>query len=360
MCHLTDAQRQELASNAQKIVANGHGILAADESNGTMGKRLANINLENVESNRLNYRNFMFQAPGMEKYIGGVILFHETLYQKDPVSGKMLKDHLREKGILVGIKVDKGVVPLPGVEGETVTQGIDGLMDRCKQYKADGCDFAKWRSVIRIGKDMPSQLSIEQSAQTLARYAQICQVNGLVPIVEPEILLDGDHDLEKCQEVTERVLMAQYKALFDHHVYIEGTLLKPNMVTPGQSCPNRATAEQIGQATVQAFRRTIPAAMPGIVFLSGGHSEMDATKYLNAINQANTDKNLWKLSFSFGRALQASALKAWQGKDDQVTNGQNAFLVRAKANCMAAKGIYEGEDHAAGANESLFVANHSY
>jgi len=358
---LTDAQKLELRTIAQKIVANGHGILAADESNGTMGKRLANISVDNVEENRLNYRNFMFQSPDMEKYIGGVILFHETLYQKCPTSGKMLKDWLKEKDIVVGIKVDKGVVPLSGTNGETVTQGIDGLMDRCAQYKADGCDFAKWRCVIKIGGGNPSQLAIDQSAQVLARYASICQANGIVPIVEPEILQDGDHDLARCQYVTEKVLAAQYKALSDHHVYLEGTLLKPNMVTPGQACANRASAEEIAEATVTAFQRTIPPAMPGVVFLSGGHSEKDATKYLDAINRYNQKHNpTWKLSFSFGRALQGSALKAWGGKTENVKAGQDAFLVRAKANCLAALGKYEGEEASAAADESLFVANHQY
>ena len=209
--------KAELRNIAQKIVANGHGILAADESNGTMGKRLANINVPNEEENRLNYRNFMFQSPNMEKYIGGVIFFHETLYQKCPTSGKMLKDHLKEKDILIGIKVDKGVVPLAGTNGETVTQGIDGLMERCAQYKKDGCDFAKWRCVIKIGENgaMPSELAINQSAEVLARYASICQVNRIVPIVEPEILQDGTHDISVCQKVTEKVLAAQYRMVLD-------------------------------------------------------------------------------------------------------------------------------------------------
>jgi len=359
MPSLSAEQKAELAQIANKIVANGHGILAADESNGTMGKRLANINVENIEENRLNYRNFMFQSPEMEKYIGGVILFHETVYQKDS-NGENIINHFKKRGIIAGIKVDKGVVPLAGTDNETVTQGIDGLMDRCAQYKKDGCDFAKWRCVLKITKNTPSQLAIDQSAQVLARYASICQVNGIVPIVEPEILQDGDHDLARCQEVTEKVLAAQYKALSDHHVYLEGTLLKPNMVTPGQACPNRATAEEIAEATVTAFQRTIPPAMPGIVFLSGGHSETDASKYLNAINQYNVGHKPWKLSFSFGRALQASALKAWGGKTDQTKAGQDAFLVRAKANCMAAQGKYAGEDSVGAADESLFVADWKY
>jgi len=358
MPHLTKTEQAELAKIAKQIVANGHGILAADESNGTMGKRLANINVANEESNRKTYRSLMFETEGMEKYIGGVILFDETVYQSND-AGVKLVDVLKAKNVVCGIKVDKGVVVLSGTSGETVTQGLDGLNERCKKYKADGCDFAKWRNVIKIGNGTPSQLAIDQSAQVLARYASICQVHGIVPIVEPEILQDGDHTLEVCQEVTERVLAAQYKALHDHHVYLEGTLLKPNMVTPGQSCPTRATPEQIAEATVTAFQRTIPVAVPGIVFLSGGHSEVDATTYLNAINQHPGFKP-WKLSFSFGRALQASALKAWQGKADNKKAAQDAFMVRAKGNCLAAMGKYEGEAEALCAGDSLFVANHSY
>jgi len=359
--HLSTELKAELSQIAQKIVANGHGILAADESNGTMGKRLANVGLENTEDHRKFYRNFMFQSKDMDKYIGGVILFDETVYQKDENDVK-LTEHFKKRGILAGIKVDKGVVPLPcgNTNGETITQGLDGLNERCAEYKKQGCDFAKWRNVIRIGNGMPSELAVHQSAEVLARYASICQANGIVPIVEPEILQDGDHDLDTCQAVTERVLAAQYKALNDHHVYLEGTLLKPNMVTPGQACPNRASAEEIARATVEAFQRTIPPCMPGIVFLSGGHSETDATKYLNAINQYNVGSKPWKLSFSFGRALQASALKAWSGKADQAQAGQDAFLVRAKANCLAAMGKYDGEEQAGAAGESLFVANHQY
>jgi len=359
MTSLSAEQKKELREIAQAIVANGHGILAADESSGTMGKRLANVGLPNEEHHRLFYRNFMFNAPDIEKYIGGVICFHETLYQKCPKTGKTLPEALKAKGIKVGIKVDKGVVPIHGTNGETVTQGIDGLMDRCAQYKKDGCDFAKWRCVLKISSGTPSQLAIESSSQVLARYASICQVNGIVPIVEPEILLDGDHSIEVCQQITERVLASQYKALHDQNVYIEGTLLKPNMVTPGQSCEVRATPEQIAEATVTAFRRTVPTCMPGIVFLSGGHSEVDATRYLNAMNQYDALKP-WKLSFSFGRALQASALKAWSGNADNVDAAQKAFIVRARANCLAALGKYEGEESCAAADESLFVANHSY
>jgi len=359
MTSLSVEQKAELRAIAQKIVANGHGILAADESSGTMGKRLANINVANEEPNRLFYRNFMFKSEGIEKYIGGCILFHETLYQTCPETGRKLPDILKEKGIVVGIKVDKGVVPIHGTDGETVTQGIDGLMERCAQYKKDGCDFAKWRCVLKISKNTPSDLAIEQSSQVLARYASICQVNGIVPIVEPEIMQDGDHTLEDCQRITEKVLSSQYYHLAKQNVYLEGTLLKPNMVSPGQSCQVRSSPKEIAEATLTAFRRTIPPAVPGIVFLSGGHSEIDATKYLNAMNQAPGCKP-WALSFSFGRALQASALKAWSGKPENVKAAQNAFIQRAKSNCLASLGKYQDEETSQAAGESLFVANHSY
>lgn len=355
---LTPELKAELKKIAEAIVAPGKGILAADESTGTMGKRLANIGVENVEENRRLYRQLLFSSgAGFSNSISGVILFHETVYQKadDGTSFvKILKDH----GIIPGIKVDKGVVPLAGTVGEGTTQGLDGLSERCAQYKKDGCDFAKWRCVLKIGPNQPSELAMKENANVLARYASICQANGLVPIVEPEVLCDGDHSLERCQQVTEAVLSATYKALVDHHIYLEGTLLKPNMVTAGQSCPAKYTPGQNAQATVTALSRTVPAAVPGIVFLSGGQSEEEASVNLNAINQY-PGKKPWRLTFSFGRALQASALKAWGGKAEQVKAGQTEFLKRATANGMASKGEYTGSASVAG-GESLFVANHQY
>merc|ERR1712227_979114 len=294
----------ELRSIAQKIVANGKGILAADESTGTIGKRLASVNVENVEENRMNYRNLLFTAPKpLEDAIGGVILFHETLYQKDK-TGKPICDNLKERGILRGIKLDKGVVDLHGTENEGTTQGLDGLGERCAQYKKDGCDFAKWRCVLRIQGNgrTPSPLAIIENANVLARYASICQMNGIVPIVEPEILIDGDHTIQVSQEVTERVLAAVYKALSDHNVFLEGTLLKPNMVTPGASCKTKASPQEIALATVTALRRTVPPAMPGVVFLSGGQTEIEATSNLNEMNKLPQELRPWKLSFSYGRA----------------------------------------------------------
>lgn len=354
--------QQELAGIAQAIVAEGKGILAADESTGTIGKRLASCGLENIEENRINYRELLFSsdATQISSAISGVILFHETLYQKAS-DGRPLVELITEKGIIPGIKVDKGVKGLMGSEGEGTTQGLDDLDVRCKQYKADGCQFAKWRSVLKIGENTPSYQAIMENANVLARYAATCQAAGLVPIVEPEVLCDGTHSLDRCMKVTETVLAAVYKALNDHHVFLEGTLLKPNMITPGQQCPEKATPEQVAKATVTAFSRTIPPAVPGIVFLSGGQSEEEATLNLNAINQykAGSPIKPWRLSFSFGRALQASCLKAWAGKD--VAAGQREFLARAAANSLACRGLFTGQiGGSSAASDSLFVKNHTY
>jgi len=353
--------QKELSDIARAIVAEGKGILAADESTGTIGKRLASCGQENTEDNRRDYRELLFSsdAEAFSSAISGVILFHETLYQKAR-DGRPLVQLIKEKGIIPGIKVDKGVKPLMGSEGEGTTQGLDDLDVRCKQYKQDGCQFAKWRSVLKIGPNTPSYQAIMENANVLARYAATCQQAGLVPIVEPEVLCDGDHNLDRAMKVTETVLAAVYKALNDHHVFLEGTLLKPNMVTPGQSCPERATPAQVAEATVTAFSRTIPPAVPGIVFLSGGQSEEEATLNLNAINQYKQGSIIkpWRLSFSFGRALQASCLKAWAGKD--VAAGQREFLARAKANSLATRGLLTETGGSAAGGESLFVKNHSY
>ncbi|XP_069088999.1 fructose-bisphosphate aldolase B [Pleurodeles waltl] len=357
---LTVERKKELSDNARRIVANGKGILAADESVGTMGNRLKKINVENTEENRRFFRDLLFSVdPSISESIGGVILFHETLYQKSS-NGKLFPQVIKEKGIVVGIKVDKGTAALAGTDGETTVQGLDGLSERCAQYKKDGADFAKWRCVLKISDSCPSQLSIQENANVLARYASICQQNGLVPIVEPEILPDGDHDLQRCQYATEKVLAAVYKALSDHHVYLEGTLLKPNMVTAGQACPKRYTPEEVAMATVTALSRTVPAAVPGICFLSGGQSEEEASLNLNAINRSPLPKP-WKLSFSFGRALQASALAAWAGKPENLKASQEAFVKRAKINSLAAKGEYvaSGTTKAAEA-QSLFTASYTY
>lgn len=252
--YLSEEKKAELKRIANAIVAPGKGILAADESTGTMGKRLTDIKVENAEENRRLYRQLLFstQADLLSQHISGVILFHETFYQKDD-QGRSFPELLKSIGVIPGIKVDKGVVPLAGSDGEVTTQGLDGLAERCAQYKKDGADFAKWRCVLKIQSHTPSLQGMLENANVLARYASICQQNGLVPIVEPEILPDGDHDLATCQKVTEQVLAFVYKALADHHVYLEGTLLKPNMVTPGQSCPNKATPEAIAKATVKTL-----------------------------------------------------------------------------------------------------------
>jgi len=354
------ALQDELRRTANAIVAPGKGILAADESTGTMGKRLANIGLENTEDNRRKYRQLLFTADkSVAQHISGVILFHETLYQKAD-DGTPFVELLKQKGIIPGIKVDTGVVPLFGSEDECTTQGLDDLAKRCAQYKKDGCQFAKWRCVLKINKNTPSYQAIMENANVLARYASICQANGLVPIVEPEILIDGDHDIDRCQKVTETVLAAVYKALNDHHVYLEGSLLKPNMVTQGQSHSRKCSPQEIAVATVTALSRTVPAAVPGITFLSGGQSEEEASINLDAINKF-PGKKPWSLSFSYGRALQASVLRAWAGKDANVAAGQAELLKRAKANGEASLGKYSaGNIQSQAGGQGLFVKDHAY
>ncbi|KAE8577750.1 hypothetical protein XENTR_v10023036 [Xenopus tropicalis] len=357
---LTPEQKKELHDIAKRIVATGKGILAADESTGSIAKRLSSIGAENTEENRRLYRQLLFTADDrVNPCIGGVITFHETLYHKSD-DGVAFTEVIKKKGGVVGIKVDKGVVPLAGTNGETTTQGLDGLSERCAQYKKDGADFAKWRCVLKISEHTPSHLAIIENANVLARYASICQQNGIVPIVEPEVLPDGDHDLKRCQYVTEKVLAAVYKALSDHHIYLEGTLLKPNMVTPGHACTKKYPPQEVAMATVTALRRTVPPAVGGITFLSGGQSEEEATVHLNAINQCPLIKP-WPLTFSYGRALQASALKAWGGKKENTKKAQEEYVKRALANSLACQGKYVASGEAgAAAGESLFVSNHAY
>lgn len=357
--YLSPEKEDELRRIANAIVSPGKGILAADESTGTMGKRLQNINVENNEENRRAYRQLLFsRGKELSEHISGVILYHETLYQKAD-DGQPLVNLLRSNGIIAGIKVDTGTVALAGSDGEVTTQGLDGLSERCAQYKKDGCDFAKWRCVLKISAHTPSLQSMIENANVLARYASICQQNGLVPIVEPEVLPDGDHDLYTAQRVTEQVLSFVYKALADHHVFLEGTLLKPNMVTAGMSCPKKYTPQEVALATVTALRRTMPPAVPGVTFLSGGQSEEDATVHLNAINQVPLVKP-WALTFSYGRALQASVLAAWQGKPENVVAAQEELLKRAKADGHAALGKYTGGTAGAAGEASLFVPDHKY
>uniref|UniRef100_A0A2I2ZFU3 Fructose-bisphosphate aldolase n=1 Tax=Gorilla gorilla gorilla TaxID=9595 RepID=A0A2I2ZFU3_GORGO len=349
---LSAEQKKELSDIALRIVAPGKGILAADESVGSMAKRLSQIGVENTEENRRLYRQVLFSADDrVKKCIGGVIFFHETLYQKDD-NGVPFVRTIQDKGIVVAGCENKLV--------GTVLAGLDGLSERCAQYKKDGADFAKWRCVLKISERTPSALAILENANVLARYASICQQNGIVPIVEPEILPDGDHDLKRCQYVTEKVLAAVYKALSDHHVYLEGTLLKPNMVTPGHACPIKYTPEEIAMATVTALRRTVPPAVPGVTFLSGGQSEEEASFNLNAINRCPLPRP-WALTFSYGRALQASALNAWRGQRDNAGAATEEFIKRAEVNGLAAQGKYEGSGEDGGAAaQSLYIANHAY
>eukprot|EP01054_Gregarina_sp_Poly1_P000084 Gregarina_sp_Poly_1__83@NODE_1019_length_5335_cov_515_001708_g710_i0_p3_GENE_NODE_1019_length_5335_cov_515_001708_g710_i0NODE_1019_length_5335_cov_515_001708_g710_i0_p3_ORF_typecomplete_len357_score61_47Glycolytic/PF00274_19/2_8e144Peptidase_M61/PF05299_12/0_083Peptidase_M61/PF05299_12/6_6e02_NODE_1019_length_5335_cov_515_001708_g710_i029484018 len=331
---------QELSETARKIAAPGKGILAADESTGTIKKRFDSIGVENTEANRAAYRKLLFTTEGVGSYISGAILYEETLFQETE-SGKMI-DFLAAEGIIPGIKVDMGLKPLPGTDNEKTTQGLDGLDERCQQYYEAGARFAKWRAVLEIDEAMhkPSMLSVQETAHTLARYAAICQRNRLVPIVEPEILTDGTHSIQHCAKVTEIVLAEVFRALNAHHILLEGCLLKPNMVTAGAQCPDKTTCEDIAFYTVRTLKRTVPPALVGVMFLSGGQSEEDASVNLNAMNKNQTHP--WVLSFSYGRALQASVLKAWQGKAENVEAAQQALMERAKANGDAQLGKYAG------------------
>ncbi|XP_063218803.1 fructose-bisphosphate aldolase-like isoform X2 [Bacillus rossius redtenbacheri] len=331
--------QQELREIAAALVAPGKGILAADESSGTIASRFAGIGVDSTEESRRQYRQLLFSSDkAIGRNVSGVILYHETLYQKAD-DGRSFVELLKDRGILPGIKVDEGMVSLAGSDNEVTTQGLDDLHKRCAQYKKDGCQFAKWRCTLRPGPHTPSPLAVQENANVLARYASICQANRLVPIVEPEILTDGDHDLEQAQKVTEVVLAAVYKALQDHHVYLEGSLLKPSMVTAGRRCPTKYSPQDVARATVTAFSRTIPAAVAGIAFLSGGQSEEEATVNLDAINKF-PGKKPWPLTFSYGRALQTSVLKAWGGKASNIKAAQEELLKRAQANGEACQGKY--------------------
>ena len=329
---------QELAKTVAELTALGKGILAADESTGTIEKRLKAVNVTSTEEARRDYRELLFSTPGLGDFISGVILFEETLKQKS-ATGVPLPEVLKAQGIVPGIKVDKGTAPLPGFPGETVTQGLDGLAQRLGEYKQLGARFAKWRAVIHIGTDMPTPQAIASNAHALARYAAICQEQGVVPIVEPEVLMDGDHTLATSARVTEEVLHAVFHALHRQRVALEYMLLKPNMVEPGRACPEPATPQQVAQATLVCLRRTVPAAVPGINFLSGGQGETTATANLHALN-ATAEKQPWVLSFSYGRALQASVLQAWRGEAANQSIAQQALFKRARLNSAATQGKY--------------------
>ncbi len=324
---------------ARAIVADGKGILAADESTGTIKKRFDSINVESVEETRRAYREMLFTTAGAEEAISGVILYDETIRQ-NAADGTPLVKVLEVAGIIPGIKVDTGAKKLAGSSDEKVTEGLDGLRERCQEYYGLGARFAKWRAVITIAGDRhPSAACISANAHALARYAALCQEAGLVPIVEPEVLMDGDHDIDRCAEVTEATLAETYHQLRIQNVRLEATLLKPNMVLSGTDCPKQAGVDEVARRTVEVLKRAVPAAVPGIVFLSGGQSDVLATEHLNAMN-ALGETLPWKLSFSYGRALQAAALKAWGGKAENLKAAQQAFLHRALANGAAARGAW--------------------
>lgn len=311
MQHASGEFKEELMKTCKEICAPGKGILAADESTGTIGKRFDSIGVENTHPNRQAYRELLFTAPDIEKHISGVIMYDETVKDTNVAGDKKFCDILRERNIHCGIKVDTGLQVIGGTDEETATQGLDGLGARCAEYYKLGCRFAKWRAVLKIGNGCPSEAAIAETAHSLARYGSICQQNGLVPIIEPEILQDGDHTIETCAAVSERVFSAVMQQLFAQHLLIEGLLLKPNMVTPGASCATRANNQEIAWLTVRTLSRTIVPALPGVCFLSGGQSEEDASLNLNAMNAMTGVAKPWALTFSYGRALQKSVLNAW-------------------------------------------------
>ncbi len=331
---------ESLESIANALVAPGRGILAADESTGTIEKRLASIGVESSEDNRRAYRELLFSTAGAGDHISGVILFDETLRQS-AADGRRFVELLNAAGTIAGIKVDKGAKPLAGATGETVTEGLDGLRERLAEYHQLGARFSKWRATILIGDGIPSRYAIEANAHALARFAALSQEAAIVPIVEPEVLMDGNHDIERCRVVTEASLQALYHHLAEHRVRLEGTLLKPNMVVSGNKCPTQAGVAEVAEITVASLRRSVPAAVPGIVFLSGGQSEEEATAHLNAMNRLGPQA--WQLSFSYGRALQASALKTWAGSAANRAAAQAVFLHRARMNGAARSGDYAPE-----------------
>ena len=337
---------QELNAIARSIVADHKGVLAADESTGTIEKRFDSIGVESTEENRRAYRNLLFTTPSFEEYVGGVILYDETIRQASD-DGTPFAELLTEKGVVPGIKVDTGAKDLAGHPGEKVTEGLDGLRARFAEYHELGARFSKWRAVITIGDGIPTDACLHVNAHALARYAALSQEAGIVPIVEPEVLMDADNTIERCHEVTSRTLLVVFEELERQGVALDGMLLKPNMVIAGKQCANQASPEQVAEQTIDCFLRHVPAIVPGIVFLSGGQSEVEATENLNAINRLGGP---WPLSFSYGRALQASALSAWGGDAANVDAGQAAFLHRSRMNALAVAG-----DWNAGVEEAVPV-----
>ncbi|HXB02185.1 MAG TPA: class I fructose-bisphosphate aldolase [Opitutaceae bacterium] len=334
-----------LESTAQALLAPGKGILAADESFPTIGKRFKEFNIPSTEENRRAYREMLFTTPGLGEFISGVILFDETMRQK--MGSASMPEALARQGIIPGIKVDEGTMNLPGFAGEKITQGLDGLRERLAEYRELGASFTKWRAVIAIGERLPTTACLEANAHAHALFAALCQEAGLVPIVEPEVLMDGNHTLARCEEVTTATLQTVFAALFDHRVVLEQMLLKSGMVLSGKDCPQPADASEVAAATLRCFRRTVPAAVPGIVFLSGGQSAVAATERLNAICRAGGAP--WKLTFSYGRALQDDALKTWKGAPANVAAAQAALFHRAKCNGLAVQGKYSEQVEREGA-----------
>ena len=329
--------RKEVETNAIAMVAKGKGILAADESSGTCKKRFDALKIECTEETRRVYRNLLLTAAGSDQYVSGVILYDETIRQKAN-DGTAFPAYLAKHGVLPGIKVDTGTKALPGFPGETITEGLDGLRERLADYYKMGAKFAKWRAVIDIGAGIPSAYAIEANAAALARYAALCQEASIVPIVEPEVLMDGDHTIERCEAVTDMVLERVFSHLYAARIHLEGIVLKPNMVVPGKKCSQKASAAQVAEATLRVLKRRVPAAVPGIAFLSGGQSPTQATEHLSLMNAAGPLP--WALTFSYGRALQETALNTWAGKDDKIASAQSVYLKRVKLNGLAAVGKY--------------------
>ena len=330
----------ELMRVASAMVARGKGILAADESGGTIKKRFDSIKLESTEEHRRSYREMLFTAPGAAESVSGVILYDETIRQKTR-DGTPFPQYLAKQGILPGIKVDLGAKPLAGFSGETITEGLDGLRERLGEYRGLGARFAKWRAVIDIADGIPSAFAVKANAHALARYAALCQSEGIVPIVEPEMLMDGGHDIDRCVEVTTWVLKETFQALFFNRVALEGMVLKPNMAVPGKKSGKRASVEEVAEKTLRVLKECVPAAVPGIAFLSGGQSDEDATAHLDAMNKMGPTP--WRVSFSYGRALQAAPQKTWSGKSENVAAAQRAFSHRAMMNSLAALGQWKAD-----------------
>ncbi|ADV28235.1 fructose-bisphosphate aldolase class-I [Pseudoxanthomonas suwonensis 11-1] len=332
---------EQLAETAQALVAPGKGIIAIDESTATIGKRFAAVGIDNTEANRRAYRELLLTTPKLSEHISGAILYDETIRQST-ADGVPFAKYMAGHGILPGIKVDKGTVALAGYPGELVTEGLDGLRERLQEYYRLGARFAKWRAVITIGEDIPTGTCIDVNAHALARYAALCQEQGLVPVVEPEVLMDGEHDIETCYEVTEAVLRSLFGSLYDQNVLLEGTILKASMVVSGKDCPEQADVQEVAESTLMCLKTTVPAILPGIVFLSGGQPDEAATAHLDAMNRLGP--NPWTLSFSYGRAMQQAALQLWaRDMKNNVRKAQDAVYARARANGQAALGKWQGD-----------------